>query len=116
MFKRAKGGGPGGPFRFRVSDSVDVPLSGHLLRLKLVEGMPSVDQLKPGRAVRLRPPEGGGGRMVEVLRFSETGGRPTQERLERKRELDIVISREAAGDAEPPVRIGWFVEGPVDGG
>lgn len=117
VFRRSGGGAAGGAFRFRVSDSVDVPLGDrHLLRLKLLEGAPSLADISPGRAVRLRPPEAGAeGRVVEVLGFSETGGRPTQERLERKRELDIVIERGAAVEADPPVRIGWIVEGPLSG-
>lgn len=109
--------GAGGPFRFRVSDAVDVPLHGHLLRLKLLEGEPALGALEPGSRVRVRSPDDDarGGRVVEVQGFSATGGRPTQERLERKRELDIIISDEdAAGDGEP-VRIGWLVEGPVGG-
>ena len=44
-----------GSFRFRVSDAVQVPLRGMLLRLRLNEGAPSVKDLAVGRTLRLRP-------------------------------------------------------------
>jgi hypothetical protein len=104
---------PGGPFRFRVSDSLEVPLRGHLLRLKLHEGRPSMKDLAPGKKVRVAPEGSGQGREVPILGHSATGGRATQERLDETGELDLVIRREEAGDGSGRIGIGWQVTGPV---
>lgn len=93
-------------YRFRVSDSLEVPLRGQLLRLRLIEGMPDMSELAPGKRIRLISPSGET-REVTILDHSETGGRATQERLEKTRELDLVISIDAARDVD----IGWFVTG-----
>jgi hypothetical protein len=98
----------GGPFTFRVSDVVEVPLRGTLLRLRLVNGTPSMDDLGVGAALRLRSPAGVE-RDVHVTAHSVTGGKPTQERLDRVRELDVLID----GAAEKPIEIGWTASGPV---
>jgi hypothetical protein len=102
----------GGAFRFRVSDSLNVPLRGHLLRLKLLEGTPSMKDLAPGKRIHLSGPSGAG-RDVGILGHSATGGRATQERLENTKELDLVIRTEDAGDGPERVEIGWHVTGPV---
>jgi hypothetical protein len=112
MSKNSSKNAPGGPFRFRVSDSLNVPLRGHLLRLRLLEGRPAMKDLGPGKRIRLNAPAGGG-RDVEILGHSATGGRATQERLETIRELDLVIRTEDAGDGSERVEIGWQVTGPV---
>jgi hypothetical protein len=102
--------GQGKSYRFRVSDVVDVPLRGYLLRLRLLDGTPSLDDLSPGKTVRLVGPDGGA-RPATVKAISVTGGRATQKRMEEKRELDIVISpQEAVGDGGA-VEIGWLVAG-----
>ncbi len=101
---------PNGSFRFRVSDTVDVPLRGVMLRLKLVEGRPALARLEPGETIRLVGP-GGETRSAEVKALSVTGGRATQARLERNRQLDVVISPEEARVGGRPVEIGWFVVG-----
>jgi len=111
MSKNASKTAPGGPFRFRVSDSLNVPLRGHLLRLRLLEGTPSMKDLAPGRRIRLSAPSGAG-RDVAILGHSATGGRATQERLETTRELDVVIRAEDAGDGPERVEIGRQVTGP----
>ena len=107
----------GRPFRFRVSDSVDVPLRGRMLRLKVVDGSPSMSDLKPGRRLRVAGPGGGEG-VVRIVDHAVTSGRATQERLERVRELDVVVADERPETAAP-IDIGWFASGPVndrDGG
>lgn len=109
----AKNDGAGGPFTFRVSDSLEVPLRGHLLRLKVREGSPAMTDLKPGRRLRLVSPDGKE-RTVTVVGHSTTGGRATQERLDTLRELDVVISSTDAGAYEDRVGIGWMATGPVD--
>ena len=102
----------GGPFRFRVSDSLEVPLRGQLLRLRLEDGSPAMTDLKPGRKVRLVSPSGAA-REVQIVGHSATGGRATQERLEKTRELDLVIARGDAGEGGERVDIGWALTGPV---
>lgn len=104
--------GAGGPFQFRVSDIVDVPLRGHLLRLRLVQGRPSIEDMRPGRRLRLRAPDGAE-RIVPIEDLSITGGRQTQERLERTKELDVIISDADARKDGRPVAIGWLALGPV---
>ncbi len=101
---------PNGAYRFRVSDTVDVPLRGVMLRLKLLEGVPALEGLEPGETIRLVSPNGES-RSAKVLALSVTGGRATQEQLERNRQLDVVISPEAAREGGRPVEIGWFVIG-----
>lgn len=100
----------GGAFRFRVSDSVDVPLRGRMLRLKVVDGSPAMADLKPGRTLRVSGP--GGERTVTVVGHAVTSGRATQERLDKVRELDVIVADDAE-QAEGPVEIGWYASGPV---
>ncbi len=111
MSKNSSKTTPGGAFRFRVSDSLNVPLRGHLLRLRLLEGTPSMKDLAPGKRIRLIAPSGAG-RDVEILGHSATGGRATQERIDTVRELDVVIRAQDAGDGPERVEIGWQVTGP----
>jgi hypothetical protein len=108
MSKKAKA--EGGAFRFRVSDSLVVPLRGRMLRLRVVEGSPAMADLKPGSTLRVSGP--GADRMVTVVAHAVTSGRATQDRLERVRELDVVIADDAERE-DGPVDIGWFASGPV---
>jgi hypothetical protein len=101
-----------GPFRFNVSDALDVPLRGFLLRLRLVEGTPSVASLDPGTRLRLVAPDGRD-RVVTVAAKSVTGGRNTQSRLEKTGQVDVIISSDDAYAGNEPVGIGWKAEGPV---
>ena len=103
-------GHDGGALRFKVVNVLDVPSRGVLLRLRLVEGSPSLRELGPGRRLLLRSPSGEE-REVRVLDFSVTGGRATQSRLERMRELDVIVASEDAWSGGRPVRIGWSVVG-----
>lgn len=102
----------GEAFRFRVSDSMDVPLRGHLLRLKLLEGDPSVKDLAPGRKLRVSG-RSGDGREVAILGHSSTGGRVTKAGLRRTGEVDVVIRKEDAGAGAERIEIGWEATGPV---
>jgi hypothetical protein len=108
-------GRTGESFRFRISDAVEVPMRGYLLRLRLLEGSPRISELAPGRRLRLRAPDGTE-RVVRVQDYAVVGGRATQARLERTRELDIVISREDALAGGRPVTIGWMVVGSAAAG
>lgn len=96
-----------GAFRFRVSDSLAVPLRGHLLRLRLVDGSPSMKELSPGRTLTIVSPTADE-RTVTIIGHSATGGRATQSRLDTTRELDVVISGEDAGEGRALIGIGWF--------
>jgi hypothetical protein len=101
----------GGEFRFRVSDTVMVPLRGLMLRLRLLEGTPSMKDLAVGRLVRVSSPAGET-RELEIVAHSVTGGKQTQKRLDLVRELDVLVA-EVGGGGAPPVEIGWMATGPV---
>lgn len=103
----------GGTPRFRISDTFVVPLRGQMLRLKLLDGKPSMKDLAPGKTIRLEGPRGQS-RTVKIVDHAATGGRQTQDRLETTRELDVVISAEDAGSGDERVAIGWFA-GPSAG-
>jgi hypothetical protein len=104
--------GQGGAFNFRVSDVVDVPLRGTVLRLRVTDGSPSMADLGVGAQLQLRAP-GGAERRVTITGHSVTGGRPTQERLDKVRELDVLIADDEAAGGADPVEIGWTASGPV---
>jgi hypothetical protein len=104
---------PSGPFQFRVSDSVQVPLRGYLLRLKLLDGTPGLADLSPGRRIRVRAPNGTE-RVITIKDFSATAGFPSQEKLEKQRELDIVVDAEDAIVEGHEIEIGWIASGPVE--
>lgn len=93
-------------FQFRVSDSVEVPMRGTLLRLKLIGGDPGIDDVAPGSKLRLRSPEGVE-RVVTVMDYSVTQGPASQRRLDRTRELDILIEAADAVVDNHAVGIGW---------
>jgi hypothetical protein len=99
------------PFRFRVSDAFEVPLRGHMLRLRVVEGQPRVRDVAVGRRLRLISPRGEE-RIVQILAHAATGGRQTQQRLDETKELDVVISASDAGTGDTKVDIGWYAAGP----
>jgi hypothetical protein len=101
----------GSAFEFRVSDVVDVPLRGIMLRLRLLDGEPALGDLAVGESLDLRAPDGTG-RRVRIAAHPVTGGKPSQQRLERTREFDVLIAEEAAGGE--PVEIGWTARGPVE--
>ncbi len=108
------GGQAAAGFRFRVSDAFEVPLRGTMLRLKTLDGTPRIKDVSPGRRLQVIAPDGQQ-REVTVLGHAVTGGRQTQERLDRVRELDIVISSEDAGTGADRIEIGWIAAGPRAG-
>ena len=103
----------GGPYTFRVSDSVEVPLRGRMLRLRLTEGTPSMSDVAVGRILRLKSPTGAT-RDLPILAHAVTGGNPTQKRLEQVRELDVIVDGPASAGDGDPVEIGWYATGPVE--
>lgn len=110
MTKESSSGTP----RFNVSDALDVPLRGFLLRLRLLEGTPSVKDIGPGTRLRLRAPDGHE-RVVTVSAKSLTGGRNGQQRLDRTGQIDVIIPTEEAYAGDRAVGIGWQAEGPIRG-
>ena len=102
-----------GPFQFRVSDAVAVPLRGYLLRLKLQDGTPALTDIAPGRKLRVRGPNGGD-RVIRVKDYSATEGVPSQDKLDQRRELDIVIASEDGLVDGEEIQIGWIASGPVN--
>jgi hypothetical protein len=106
-------GGAAGAFNFRVSDVVDVPLRGTKLRLRLVDGSPTMKQLKVGSGLVLQSPAGEEQR-VEIVAHTTSVGRATQQRLERSRELDVIVTEAGSKPGvRIPAEIGWFAIGPV---
>lgn len=104
----------GGTGRFNVSDALDVPLRGFLLRLRLVDGDVSASDIASGTRLRLTGPEGAE-RVVTVRDKSLTGGRNTQERLGKTGQIDVIIGSDEAYAGGVPVGIGWAAEGPLRG-
>jgi len=102
----------GGEFRFRVSDAVMVPLRGLMLRLRLLDGTPSMKDLAVGRRVRLTSPTGES-RELAIMAHSVTGGRQTQKRLDQLKELDVLVAEVDGATGRSPVDIGWVASGPV---
>lgn len=99
-------------YTFRVSDSVQVPLRGQMLRLRVMDGSPSMKDLGVGSMLRLQSPAGDA-RDVTILAHSVTGGNPTQKRLDRTGELDVIVSGADATAGGVPVEIGWLA-GPAE--
>lgn len=96
-------------YRFRVSDVVQVPLRGTMLRLKLLEGDPSPDALEAGKTIRLVGP-GGRTASAQVRSLAVTTGSAAKETLHQYRQVDVVVAPESSSDGLP-VGIGWFVVG-----
>jgi hypothetical protein len=97
-----------GTCEFRVSDSLFVPLRGQLLRLKVAAGTPAASAVAAGRTLTVHAPDGRS-RDVTILDHSITGGRLTQARLDRVRELDVVIPLDQASIEGETIGIGWIV-------
>jgi len=99
-----------GPFEFRVSDALEVPLRGYLLRLKLVNGDPGLGDLAPGKQLTLKSPTGAE-RTIPIKDQAVTQGPASQSRLDRTREFDIIVENaDAVVDGEV-VDIGWTASG-----
>jgi hypothetical protein len=109
--KRSKGQDEA-PYRFRVSDAMPVPNRGFLLRLRLVEGDPSVSDIKTGTLLRVTGPRGQA-RTIRVLDHALTAGPPSQKRLGLTGELDLVISTADGLGVDDEIDIGWEAHGPV---
>jgi hypothetical protein len=102
-----------GPFQFRISDSVAVPRRGYLLRLKLLNGAPALDDVAPGRKLRVRGPTGDE-RVIVIKDYSATEGKPSQDKLDKFRALDIVVAQDDGLQDGREIGIGWMASGPVE--
>lgn len=103
----------GSKYTFRVSDALEVPLRGHMLRLRLLNGEPSMKDLAVGKTLRLASPTGET-RDVPIVAHSVTSGMPTQKRLEANGELDVIVESRVATANGLPIAIGWVASGPVE--
>jgi hypothetical protein len=103
----------GGAYTFRVSDVVEVPLRGTKLRLRLLDGNPSMKDLRTGATLLLRTLSGEE-RRLQIVAHPASVGTATQDRLDRSRELDVLVTDAGAKPGvRIPAEIGWTVSGPV---
>ena len=98
-------------FELRVSDSLVVPLRGQLLRMRVTRGSPKAADLAPGKRLRIRAPNGRD-RVVEILAQSLTAGKFTQQRLDKTKEVDLIIAEQDAKFDGDTIDIGWTANGP----
>ena len=96
------------PFSMKVSDMYQVPLRGTLLRLKFVTGQPQAADIAVGKTLAVRSPDGRE-RTVRIVAHSVTGGNVSQGRLDRVRELDVIVMPTGEASAGDPVGFGWTV-------
>lgn len=101
----------GESFELRVSDVVNVPLRGLLLRLKVVSGQPRTADIAVGRKLSVRSARGAE-QTVRIVAHSITGGNVSQKRLDKVRELDVVVTSDHAAELQL-IDFGWAVHGPV---
>ena len=93
-------------FELRVSDALEVPLRGQLLRLKVTSGQARREDVAVGKRLRLRSPCGIE-REVTIKAHSITGGQLSQAGLNKTGELDVVIEQNAGDARGEPIGIGW---------
>ena len=94
-------------FELRVSDVMEVPLRGQLLRLKVTSGHARTEDVAVGKRLKLRSPSGAE-REVTIKAHSITGGQLSQAGLNKTGELDVVVQRDDGAEVEP-IGIGWTV-------
>ena len=95
-------------FEMKVSDIVEVPLRGQMLRLKVVSGAVAVSDLAVGRKLRLTGPSGEQ-QVVEIVAHTLSGGNVTQKRLDQYGEFDALV-RPVEGAQESPIDYGFRAE------
>src|SRR5687768_198882 len=95
-------------FGMQVSDVVDVPLRGQMLRLKITSGSVSVADLAVGRKLRLTGPNGEQ-QVVEIIAHPVSGGNVTQKRIDKYREFDALV-RPVDNEAGDPINFGFRAE------
>ena len=92
---------------------MNVPLRGLMLRLRLVGGTASIKDLAVGRRLRVSSPAGEA-RELRITAHSMTGGKQTQERLDRLGELDVIVAEVDHSAGGGQVDIGWMASGPIE--
>jgi hypothetical protein len=93
-------------FEFRVSDVLDVPLRGQLLRLRVTSGRARTEAVAVGKRLVLRSPSGNE-REVRIKAHSITGGELNQTRLNKTGQLDVVVEPDDDDRTAEPIGIGW---------
>ncbi len=89
-----------------------MPLRGQLLRLRVTAEALPLSAVAVGSVLTVHAPDGRA-RDVHILDHSITGGRVTQGRLDRVRELDVIVpSQEAFIDGDT-IGIGWTVRAAI---
>jgi hypothetical protein len=63
--------------------------------------------------LRVRAPDGGE-RVIRIKDYSATEGFPSQEKLDSRRELDVVVDQQDGIVDGQEIQIGWTASGPVD--
>lgn len=95
---------------FRVIDALDAPHGGRIVRLRVLEGHPTVKELK-GATLEARPPGNGDQRLLRVRNFAILGGRPSDRRIAQSKRCDLVIDDLTPGD--DAVDVGWELRLPA---
>jgi hypothetical protein len=86
-----------------VIDALDHPHGGRILRTRLAgDAVPSLGNLK-GARFRARSPEGAE-RLVRVLGFPLTGGKPSSQRIRETGRVDLHVEETGEG---APVDLQW---------
>ena len=97
---------------FKVSDIMDGPHKGWILRLRLHTGeAPTIKEIK-GARMALRSAEGVS-REVVVRSFPTFGGKPSDDRLARSGRLDVSVEPADSGAEAPSVVERWELVGPL---
>jgi hypothetical protein len=95
-------------FEMAVSDVVDVPYRGQMLRLKVVSGKANAADLAAGKRLRVRGPAGE--HVVRIVDHGITGGKVTQARLDKYGEFDALIKPDDGSSERLPIDFGYRAE------
>lgn len=96
---------------FKIVDALQAPRRGRILRLRTVEGTPTVDALE-GATMEAIGPRGDEERRVRIIGFPTIGGRPDDERYARTGRVDVVVVP-VDHDALDDILFGWTLRGPA---
>lgn len=92
---------------FRVIDAMDAPHGGRIIRLRVLEGQPTVKALK-GATLKAVSPRDGTERLLRVRDFAILGGRPSDRRIADTKHCDLIVDDVTPhGGTNAKVDIGW---------
>lgn len=92
---------------FRVIDALDAPHGGLLVRLRVLDGQPTVKALKHA-TLRAISPRDGTERLLRVRDFAILGGRPSNRRIASTRRCDLIVEDVTPeGGSDANVDVGW---------